>query len=702
MLLQKTSWRIKNFISHRRQNSQENSGHICPDECFADPRLSINTPKRLSWLSQTSIEMQPSLRRASSNATPRSHEFLATATTAHSSASSFCSCDYVVNAASTEFPLSKTNRASNSPPEVLCLPQVSSIITLDEAKPWKLVTLNLQPRSPTTYISKSSADIATGTNIGSGLTFDLLEALSIDPNDINKTPTQSLRNKESADMVEMSDNVEQLIRETDQAFQAVGTALAEAKEATTGWYDNPRPAPDIHSFPITQSASKNRLKPPIFSQKSSVVKSKSVKGKTNTAKRKPGILSRTKAWRKPLPRPTITPSRWALTEATTNMADTFGERMFRTEVNEMLTLGRIEQIKQDNIEVTQRESMESSWSFDTAGSTPTEPFHLEGLSARIKAAQMATSPMPKPCDPVTKLTTPPSRPKRPNNKLNLTTITASNVGMTINGITFPSPPRTPRRPSSSKNAPLLPTIPEISPFHISPSQFFNPQMKAPLTPPITPSANFITLPSTPFTVISPLFRHGKIRLSYIHPIRNDTLPEDEALDWTSFQIAIAGKMDEYGLDTRDEEQWEKDEMELDELMEWWAGFGFTGWGKLVGGFRADTTEKIFMCQKLKSHLDFGAELPKPETQNISKANDVILTGEKMMLEDKSLGADVGKLVVSRRPSIVESLPPSPMLDLSYLSTAREEVVPMGFNLGHDLGDFLNWGTKNVQTFVGNK
>lgn len=55
----------------------------------------------------------------------------------------------------------------------------------------------------------------------------------------------------------------------------------------------------------------------------------------------------------------------------------------------------------------------------------------------------------------------------------------------------------------------------------------------------------------------------------------------------------------------------------------------------------------------------------------------------------------GKRVKLR--SGVDSLPQSPMLDL-VMTTAvdgSKEFVPMGYNLGHDLGDFLKWESENV-------
>ncbi|EAQ93672.1 hypothetical protein CHGG_01907 [Chaetomium globosum CBS 148.51] len=54
---------------------------------------------------------------------------------------------------------------------------------------------------------------------------------------------------------------------------------------------------------------------------------------------------------------------------------------------------------------------------------------------------------------------------------------------------------------------------------------------------------------------------------------------------------------------------------------------------------------------------------------------------------------------TRRPSVdsIQSLPQSPMMDLvvSHDVEGNEYMVPMGFNLSHDLGDFLNWHAEHV-------
>lgn len=54
---------------------------------------------------------------------------------------------------------------------------------------------------------------------------------------------------------------------------------------------------------------------------------------------------------------------------------------------------------------------------------------------------------------------------------------------------------------------------------------------------------------------------------------------------------------------------------------------------------------------------------------------------------------------TRRPSVdsIQSLPQSPMMDLvvSHDVDGNEYMVPMGFNLSHDLGDYLTWQAEHV-------
>jgi hypothetical protein len=56
---------------------------------------------------------------------------------------------------------------------------------------------------------------------------------------------------------------------------------------------------------------------------------------------------------------------------------------------------------------------------------------------------------------------------------------------------------------------------------------------------------------------------------------------------------------------------------------------------------------------------------------------------------------------TRSPSM-DSLPQSPMMDLvvSHDVEGNEYMVPMGFNLSHDLGDFLTWHAEHVSGMFG--
>ena len=246
-------------------------------------------------------------------------------------------------------------------------------------------------------MSKLGSKSASSTTVAEGSTFDLLEALAIDPLDNNNTPTQSIKYTDEHEMGEISDNVEQLIRETDEAFKAVGTALADAKAVTSGWYDDEDSMSLKRSFSVARGVLRKGPRSPM-SRSMSITKPKKrpIKRRTNLFGKAPPTVP---------PPPTNTPSRWTLTDVTSNVVDVFSGKIFRTEVDEMLTPDRMQQIKNDmRLEIERRASVESTRSVETAGSTPTEPFHLESLNSRIKAAE-GKFPFPSPVLP------PPAVPK---------------------------------------------------------------------------------------------------------------------------------------------------------------------------------------------------------------------------------------------------------------------------------------------------
>jgi len=626
-------------------------------------------------------------------------------TTAHSSATSLCSCDCALNPASTELPLSREVAGSNHP-EILYLPPLSPSRASDDAQAWRLIFSESPSRSSASSISKSGQKGRPTATIAAGSTFDLIGALALEAPDENKTPTQSLKYTCDSEMEYSSDNVEQLIRETDAAFQAVGDALADAKAATRGWYDHDVPV--ARNTSLTRGILRKHPRSSVPPLKTQAPRSMSVGKKKKPAKR--NLLGRT--LRSVPPPPTNTPSRWTLSDVTTNVVDVFSGKMFRTEVDEMLTPGRLQQL-QESIRLSQehRESADSVRGAEGEDDieTPTEPFYLESLSSRLDAAQDAVSPFPSPVLPPPAIPKRhPNRPSRPQPRK--VQFADSEEGMTVNELTFPSPPRISRRPSASGSVPHLPTIPEVSPLTLSPAERFSSVPSVLHDEPLHKMSdekeeeNYIYLPCSPFTLTSPLFRHGTIRVPI--PYRGPNLKSDEeALDWTAFQMAISGTggidgySDNHDREDRETAELEEIELEVNDIMQWWAGFGYSGWGRMVGDESLTLKRRrreSFMRRKREEDIERAGALETRVSHGHSEYLKQIVDTEKIVVADTSRSEN--GVEVERRRSVAESLPPSPMLDLVVPSPSKDnEVIPMGFNLGHDLGDFLRWETNYVQT-----
>ncbi|TVY33928.1 hypothetical protein LOCC1_G008473 [Lachnellula occidentalis] len=705
MLLQKTSSRFKQFIAHRRKDSFETSGEIKEGAGLTAWNLSTNNPRRLSWLSQSPPTEIATLRRTSSSARTRSRPLPPATSTAYSSSSSLCSCDCKSDPCPVECSLSSPE-PSPRPPEVLYLPPLSSTKSRSDAETWRLIfsepLLSLPASTSPDTNTKASSSAKTRVS-----TFDLIEALSIDPVDEDTTPTQSVKSLELSDMEDFSGGVDELIRETDAAFQAVGNALEDAKAATQGWWGS---SPVKRPVTIPRALLMNNPRIPIMplakgplSRSVSIAKAKRKK----TAKRR-NILGR--ALRTVPTPPADAPARWTLTDVTTNVVDVFSGKMFRTEADEMLTPGRIQRMKEERgMEHSRKISAESSRTTSTNDSTPTEPFHLESLSSRIDAARVHSPPLPSPVLP------PPATPIATRDlqvKTGAPKYTpGSNSSMVINDLTFPSPPRPPRSRSDSCVPALLPTIPEVSPLTPSTTHTVLTHPKPPEVPP-QPVQDYILLPSTLFTLTSPHFRHGPIRVDRILKYPHDPSPEPEAepLDWTAFQMAIQGTMNDTSAVDDADDEWEADEAELDDIMNWWHGFGFDGFGRLSQDApaltrsvdsektpsanilsEADSDEKMLVQLETRDYADRSIEL----SRGSGDFEDILWN--RFELDSIS----VTEIEHKKPPKGHDSSPQSPMspmgdFDPRDIGMGDEVPIPMGFNLGHDLGDFLSWETEHVR------
>jgi hypothetical protein len=516
--------------------------------------------------------------------------------------------------------------------------------------------------------SRSSPDAACDIDdaVDGGLTFNFLEALPVNPADTDTTTTQS----DGLDMEILEESEEQLIRETDEAFKAVGNALADAQAVTHGSHCDPisikRSGPVSRSSrremrpiaqPIIPSVAAPSQLMELASRDITCTKSQA-KGKRKALHRKKNLMSRVQNTHSPLPRNN---ARWTLTHVTANVVDIFCGKIFKIEADETLTPDRLRLLKrEEKIETDGRISVGSTCSVETDGST-TEPFHLESLSSRLAAmALKGKSSSPFPCPVLPPLAIPQGRrnPVRKGVRAAKAKVKISNPRTDFEGYKFPSTPRLSDRSVASGTLPL-PTISEIPSVSSLPMQLccVNSSKSYFSFGCMQPSSDCILLPSTSFTLTNPSFRQGPIRLERKE---KEVLPDDEALDWTAFQMAISGTMDEIGVDERDEIEWAADEAEVDEILDWWKGYNFPGYGRMIG---RGTSGKPKQTKKHRG-------IPKSDSDTDKIVVDGPIQRGTLERAKKDYNPVLG--------TVTKSL------------NKEEEDFPMGFNLGHDLGDFLDW------------
>ncbi|KAJ9161438.1 hypothetical protein NKR19_g2224 [Coniochaeta hoffmannii] len=613
------------------------------------------------------------------------------------------------------------------------------------------------------------------------LTFDLLEALEIQPNSeematpIPILPPTPPRRKSTqipnGERIGQFENAQQIIREANEAFDRVGND-PQAEEQPG--FDNRRhqatsitppptrlaPAAPVRKrpAPLRQSILKKRLSKPALSPLKSPTRSASV-SKTTRQKSQKSRNGRTL-------RPVVQKqrSKWSV-----NAKDLLTVRLFsRLEVDEVLSPTRLREIRMSGAsQIQSRRSSETLRTIQSDGSdTPVDPFILQDLPSRIGAAGVRLS-IPSPIIEVPtprtfefNLTTEPRRPTPKDHDkptVEETSFSASpssdettptqrlpeaqqGNAMVLNDLPFPVPPaKNPARfaSTSRKDLPQLPSIPEVL---VIPPEIFSlpglpsshppPPPPSPPVPRFSPDDNdpFIRLPSTLYTLTMPTFRHGPIRIAradvaLAHSSGSKLATAavlDDTLDWTAFHMAISGGAgDLLGESTDYSRRDAAAEDEVDDLCEWFAEFGFAGYGRLVGGGRSQPASPLTVVEGSCSPVSSGSSssssssgggsgrhLPIPVDKEFPTGfwNGRLGDGAGSRF-DRARSVGLRRWTVeghpksSRRPSVdsLASLPQSPMLDLIVSQDARgnEYIVPMGYNLSHDLGDFLTWEAQNV-------
>ncbi|KAJ4401876.1 hypothetical protein N0V85_005425 [Neurospora sp. IMI 360204] len=137
----------------------------------------------------------------------------------------------------------------------------------------------------------------------------------------------------------------------------------------------------------------------------------------------------------------------------------------------------------------------------------------------------------------------------------------------------PVPRRTP-----SRQLPPLPTIPEgITSSMLTPTSTSSPGFGSDAN-----NDDFIFLKGTPYTWTMPSFRHGPIRLPKPEPPINLLAANaEDGLDWVAFQISIGSGIGDFDSDPLDYSRPSDAELnERDDIIAWFSGFGFDGYGAL--------------------------------------------------------------------------------------------------------------------------
>lgn len=423
------------------------------------------------------------------------------------------------------------------------------------------------------------------------------------------------------------------------------------------------------------------------------------------------------------------PRSWKMPENVTEILT--GQRFKRIVADEMLTPKQLEQLKknrqqaelEEETRMMERESCDSGRSLLSDGSSesPGEPFHLEDLPSRIGASGVEVDSFldePSPCIP----------PGEESQDFSVEMDAASDE-IYLKPVSFQLQEEVAMVPEPSSAAvhfapapvphlarlglsalPLkkpLPSIPEVAtPICMGPSPMEKRrEQRRLIRERLQPKEKdgILYVHSTPYTLTTPLFRHGPIAVSKTEPCQGMMAMMDENLDWTAFQMAILCGAGDLFPDLTCEE----DMKQANDITAWFDSFGFESGGQLVPEdvptlSSAESSRSIISLSS--STADVDTELPIPVASEYpsgfwnSPLSNASSDREKFFHNQglkRWAGEGHPKPYIQRNS--MDSGPPSPMLPLVIRSGGLEgdDPVPMGYNLHHDLGEFLRWESENV-------
>jgi hypothetical protein len=650
-MLHYTGSRLKRFVSRGKARTPKDDNEATKNAEKKKRRSSMR-----SWISDARKSTEEILLRRNSKAIAQSFPLFTSNELLQSPTTSIRSQSRGALLPTTPHSLSGCESPSTTT-DVLC-PETDALSTdSDDATRWRLIfsppsSPLVPPLSPTRFTSAHS----TATRAS---TIGLMEALALAPTRIHDNQIENTSIVRDTMTDDISADVAQLSLQVDEAFQAGGFGMTRPDTASPEWHTD-----DDTFMTATIQSPRRSLQMQI---RRAIAPAMSKPNRKKSQVRKHRLL-------KDPPRPPMRPksnlkstSQRALADVADGMSDMFTS-IFSSRVGEVRRLREAKLDSNDQSLVNRSlEMIRSRLSVSTDDSlTPVDSFHLHDLPSRLSAAGIG-SPEQSLNESWSSIESSPSRNSLDSN----TDSTKSESNISVAGVV----PRIHLRRSVQSQ--ILPTIHETAPLPSIPARTTTAKKRNKDKGKARSKPGRKALRSTPYSLTSPGFRHGYIQLNRHpclmkppcqnstntnsqtsldseHPVVTDD--QEMAMDWTAFQVALNGLSDDFMLTAEDilmnDEGLEED---IDAIVAWWNEY----------------------------NLDCG-QLVRDDGQSEAKTKRAmkIVTG----FSDKVVVDEAGTI----------SLPPSPMEHLSPTTLKRtSSFVPMGFNMHHDLPDYLRWKTAVV-------
>lgn len=601
--------------------------------------------------------------------------------TPRSSASSSCRCERHAECdcpllswkrRSPRYSLSSSKGESEEPSLLSCVSSSGPVDTLTQHIPRSRFYLSNDPQSKG----------------------DMALALSFEERREEEAAGTKERPSEDTPFQKLSEDIQQFMQETEDAFKSIGSNFSTAHEPTP-----PTPPPK----------EKAQIKNPPAKAHPAFGSPPSNPPDGTTPLQKPKMRRSRKSQQMKAIRPirkfaapkkaARSGPRWTLSE---NVSGLLSGRLFRgVEADEMLTPDQIEAFKQQRITKLQVDKMAEALEKELAHA-PIEHFDIGDLPSRSGSA-----------DSNSDMDTEALADERRAVSFSEDDMSRNLLGeRQQNNNTSSTPPR--------QQAPLsrTQTFPPVTSRHTR-SSSRRLMTDLPSIPETQSTSEYVYLRSSVHSSITPSIRHGAIRLSKSDLVK---LGGDDGLDWTAFQMAILGGAGDL-FPERDDELRQLEEEDITNITNWFDSWHFESTGKLVtSNYEASSPTSTLSGDDMpdlsyseiesdsahspqrrpqdgrrKSRPPTGSQLDYNFIKGRRQASPHSSTDGRASADGAwAKDSEQKKVVVNGQSD--NSLPPSPMLDLRVIRSDNGDdmdVVPMGYNLGHDLGDFLKWEAEHA-------